>query len=248
MSDIFLSYSNQDRERARPIVSALEQEGFSVWWDRKIGPGKSYEEVIEAAIDAAHVVVVLWSSTSVTTDWVKVEANEGLSRKVLVPALIDAVRPPIAFRMIQAARLIGWPEEPGTREEFRNLVDAVRSLVPTPAAPAGRPSDLAAKDQIDNSARLTENEWIERFTTKHGVDRAATARRIMAWMNAKGTTFVTSSLNPSFGMCVIAESLQKKVYPFFIKANGKTAIELSYLMKLPAFAPDDARRAIIEKT
>jgi hypothetical protein len=47
MSDIFLSYAAEDRDRARAVVQALELCGWSVWWDRDIGAGQSYDQAIE---------------------------------------------------------------------------------------------------------------------------------------------------------------------------------------------------------
>ena len=34
MSDIFISYASEDRDRVKSLARALEQEGWSVWWDR----------------------------------------------------------------------------------------------------------------------------------------------------------------------------------------------------------------------
>ncbi len=38
MADIFLSYVQEDRERAKVLVRALEQKGWSVWWFRTLNP------------------------------------------------------------------------------------------------------------------------------------------------------------------------------------------------------------------
>ena len=37
MADVFISYASEDRERVKPIVGSIEDAGFSVWWDRRIG-------------------------------------------------------------------------------------------------------------------------------------------------------------------------------------------------------------------
>ena len=37
--DVFLSYKAEDRARLKPLVEALEGEGFAVWWDAQIGGG-----------------------------------------------------------------------------------------------------------------------------------------------------------------------------------------------------------------
>jgi hypothetical protein len=36
MSDIFLKYASADRDRAQRIAAVLEDQGWSVWWDRTI--------------------------------------------------------------------------------------------------------------------------------------------------------------------------------------------------------------------
>ena len=54
MSDIFLSYANDDLARVLPLVQVLEQHGWSVWWDRRrIPPGAAYTYAIEEALGAA---------------------------------------------------------------------------------------------------------------------------------------------------------------------------------------------------
>ncbi len=61
MTDVFISYANQDRARAQMLAQALEARGLSVWWDREIVAGQSYDEVIEHELETAKSVVVLWS-------------------------------------------------------------------------------------------------------------------------------------------------------------------------------------------
>ena len=105
MADVFISYASADRERARAISERLSTLGHSVWWDRTIPPGRIFDDVIQEALDAAKCVVVLWSATSVRSNWVKTEASDAMARNRLVPALIDNVPPPIEFRRVQAANL-----------------------------------------------------------------------------------------------------------------------------------------------
>jgi hypothetical protein len=108
MSDIFLSYASQDRPRAQELAETLSRYGWSVWWDRQIPPGKTFDQVIEEELNVARCVVVLWSQESVLSRWVKTEASTAAQRDILVPALIDDVTIPLEFRLIQAARLVDW--------------------------------------------------------------------------------------------------------------------------------------------
>ena len=110
MARLFVSYSSDDQPIVRELVRHMEAAGHSVWWDRDIAAGTRYEERIERELSACDIVVVVWSSSSISSPWVRAEAQEGLSRNILVPLCIDDVRPPMAFRAIETAFLVGWPE------------------------------------------------------------------------------------------------------------------------------------------
>jgi hypothetical protein len=132
MSDIFISYASQDRERAKELAGALEQFGWSVWWDRQIPPGKTFDQVIEEELNAARCVIVLWSKDSVASRWVKTEASAAAEREILVPALIGDVKIPFEFQRIQAAHLVDWRQ--GTpHQDFDLLVKAVERTLGQPS-------------------------------------------------------------------------------------------------------------------
>ncbi len=142
MSEIFVSYDSQDRDRIKPLVEALKAEGWSVWWDRDLIAGPSFDEKIEEALDAARCVVVAWSEYSVKSRWCRTEANEGLERQILVPLRIDEVRPPLAFRSSQTASLNGWPREPC---ELDALLSGIRQCLSLSAtASVGPDSGMAS--------------------------------------------------------------------------------------------------------
>ncbi|TFH43780.1 MAG: toll/interleukin-1 receptor domain-containing protein [ANME-2 cluster archaeon] len=128
-----LSYKKEDRPRAKIIVEALEQHGYSVWWDCIIPPGKTFAQVIKESLDAAKCVMVLWSRQSVSADWVNNEAAEGAKRRIIIPVLIDDVEIPFEFRRIQAARLVDW-QETLSNPEFDLLLNSIREILGQPAA------------------------------------------------------------------------------------------------------------------
>jgi hypothetical protein len=70
--------------------------------------GKTWRNVLEEALQNMRCMVVLWSANSINSEWVKEEAEEGKTQRKLVPILIESVKPPMGFRTIQAADLIGW--------------------------------------------------------------------------------------------------------------------------------------------
>ena len=140
--DVFLSYSRQDEKLAGRFAQLLENEGLTVWWDRKIPPGKTWDQVIGTALDEARCVVVLWTPASVKSDWVKEEASRAARRGVLVPALLEEAEAPLGFGRIEAAELSGWRGETDN-EELQAFLAAVRELAgrespPTAGGTAGQ--------------------------------------------------------------------------------------------------------------
>ena len=108
MADVFISYSRKDRDRVRQLADLFADQGWSVWWDPRIPPGKTYTEVIEQELAASRAVVVAWSTKSVSSQWVQNEARVGAERGVLVPIRLDQVKIPLEFSHLQTADLSEW--------------------------------------------------------------------------------------------------------------------------------------------
>jgi CHASE2 domain-containing sensor protein len=128
MSDIFISYAREDRDKAKALAGLFQQQDWSVWWDRNIPPGRSFDEVIEEALGAAKCVVVLWSKNSASSDWVKGEAAEALQRKILVPVRIDSANVPLEFRRLQTVDLSDWRGDAG-HPELGGFLEAVAANI-----------------------------------------------------------------------------------------------------------------------
>lgn len=128
MSDIFISYAREDRDKAKALAELFQHQDWSVWWDRNIPPGRSFDEVIEEALGAAKCVVVLWSKNSASSDWVKGEAAEGLRRKILVPVRIDSANVPLEFRRLETVDLSDWKGEAG-HLELGGFLEAVAANI-----------------------------------------------------------------------------------------------------------------------
>ncbi len=128
MADIFISYAKEDRSRVEILARALEARGWSIFWDFTIPVGKTWRQVITEALDDAKCAVVVWSSASINSEWVHEEAEEAQERRILVPAMIDRVKPPLGFRRMQAARLFKWAGE-SNHPEFRKLLDSIEAIL-----------------------------------------------------------------------------------------------------------------------
>ena len=160
MADIFLSYASEDVERARLLAAALESRRWSVWWDRQIPHGHDYTVFIQQQLDAARCIVVLWSKASVSSGFVRDEANEGLNGR-LVPLFLEAVKPPLGFRQLQTANLSNWSGG-ASHDEFKRLVDSIAAIVPPSVPPIPANSPLAGRP-VDAGAPSHESSQNEPF-------------------------------------------------------------------------------------
>jgi hypothetical protein len=134
MSDIFISYSSEERHRVLPLINALEKTGWSVFWDRTIPAGKTWRQVIGAEIRTCRSVVVAWTESSITSEWVLEEAETGKRRQILIPVLLDEVEPPFGFGTIQAANLAAWDGACSSPAFTRLVGDIAAILGPAPIA------------------------------------------------------------------------------------------------------------------
>lgn len=105
---IFLSYARADQAVARKLARALDEAGFSVWWDTLIEGGAAFAQTIEAALERCDAVVVLWSHHSIASDWVLDEAARGRELHKLVPVTVDGTLPPLGFRQYHSVDVSAW--------------------------------------------------------------------------------------------------------------------------------------------
>ena len=131
MASVFLSYAHEDQPRALRVAQALEKAGHQVWWDRNIRAGRRFSVEIDEALTTAEWIVVLWSKASIMSPWVQDEAVVARDSGRFIPALLDAVVPPLGFRQYQAINL---------GISFRKNIDvAVRPLLAALTKPSDAP-------------------------------------------------------------------------------------------------------------
>lgn len=131
MANIFVSYAREDAGVVEELASALQTAGHTVWWDRQIKGGRQYSREIEAELNRADKVIVLWSRDSVESPWVRDEAATARDSERLVPISLDGTQAPLGFRQFQTIDL-----KTSTRrhsEGFDLVLNAIRDETPTAA-------------------------------------------------------------------------------------------------------------------
>ena len=127
MSDVFVAYSSRDRKFSTNLVEILEESGFGVFFDVNIAAGDLWRDKIFSALDRAKVVIVLWSKSSVQSEWVRAEADMAVHEKKILPILIDKIDIPLGFRTIHTLDLSDFEEYPSLKEhpQFQYLVKSI---------------------------------------------------------------------------------------------------------------------------
>ena len=97
--------------------------------------------MLEEELIKARCLVALWTTTSIASRWVRIEAYEALQNEKLVPVLLDKVRPPLEFRQTQTFDLIGWN---GDRQDARlaHLLADLTALAKAPGSHGGTPRPI----------------------------------------------------------------------------------------------------------
>jgi hypothetical protein len=81
---IFVSYARDDIAVARALVEYLRAHGAAVTWDQDLHAGADFERAIRTVIDAAPAAIVVWSSVSAASAFVRDEARRAMAAGKLV--------------------------------------------------------------------------------------------------------------------------------------------------------------------
>lgn len=138
MTDIYIAYAREDRERIRPLAEMLQFEGWDVWWDPS-EPTLDSSAALDQKLGTAGAILVVWSGYSRGSEHVRSEAATGLYKNKLIQARIDTASPPRPFDQVEVMNLAGWR---GEREdpEWRRMVQAIRLY-------AGQPNGARQQQQ-----------------------------------------------------------------------------------------------------
>jgi hypothetical protein len=155
MADIFISYSTADRATAAKMADFLQEEGYSVWWDRELSAGQQFAGEIAQALADCRAAIVIWTPSSIKSRWVLGEAEAAASTEKLIPVREDSLSEsqlPIGFRalhtialsdragLVRAVQARDTPRKAASRWDIikmrlaRHLLAARRWLTPRNAA------------------------------------------------------------------------------------------------------------------
>jgi TIR domain len=144
--DIFISYSQPDRDCAFELTHHLEADGFSVWIaPRDVSPSAEWAAEIIEAISAARAMVLVFSASSNDSPQVRREVERAVHKNLRVlPFRIENVLPSRSLEYFLSSQhwLDGFP---GPRmPHYERLCGCLRQWLTDTPAPGARPEPAAS--------------------------------------------------------------------------------------------------------
>jgi adenylate cyclase len=152
MADVFVSYCRRDKARVQPLVAAIDDMGWSVWWDPGIVPGQEFDRQIDTELKQAAAVLVVWTPESVESRWVRGEARDAAERGILVPVRFENAQLPIDVRAFHTIDLDDVARDPRS-PRIRELLDALGTLVDRRHAATSDAPTVAPKTPVRPHAK-----------------------------------------------------------------------------------------------
>lgn len=153
--DVFVSYSQPDREVAFAIVSQLETRGISVWIaPRDVAPGSAWAEEIMDALSKARLLVLVFSSHSNDSVQVGREVERAVARHIpVLPFRIEDMPPSRSLEYFLSSQqwldAFSLPRE----SHYSALCAHVAALLTdTPAAHADAPPVAGTPARLKNAS------------------------------------------------------------------------------------------------
>jgi len=145
VSDIFVSYSQTDRECAQELVEILEAQGLECWIaPRDISPSADWAAEIIDAISAARIMLLVFSASSNQSPQVRREVERAVHKGVTVlPFRIENVVPSKSLEFFLSAQ--HWMDAfpPPREDHYRRLAKYLSTLPPAGAPPGAEPTAAA---------------------------------------------------------------------------------------------------------
>ena len=153
---MFISYSTENLEVVREIRSILEAEGWDLWIDIEevTLDSEVSEEIRQAIVSETSFVLLLWSKTAASSEWVRREIL--LAGKNLVVAQLDDEPLTEGFKSRRAADLSSWVAS-SNAEVMNTFLRELALKVPLPTT-----SEVRNHSQgrlADRIGQISAGEW-----------------------------------------------------------------------------------------
>jgi len=133
---LFLSHASEDKEDfVRPLVSALQEAGFTVWYDEyELTMGDSLLKKIDKGLRECNFGVVVFSKYFFEKDWTQSELDglftrESQSQKIILPIWKDVTKADVLEYSPMLAGRLGVPASKGIDAIVGEIQRAVQATM-----------------------------------------------------------------------------------------------------------------------
>lgn len=175
--DIFISYSQPDRECAFELTHTLEAQGFTVWIaPRDVSPAAEWAAEIIEAISAARVMVLVFSESSNGSPQVRREVERAVHKDLrILPFRIENVLPSRSLEYFLSSHhwLDGFP--PPRAAHYERLCgylrqwltdSAVQPAAPEPAGAIATPLAAPGPDRRSGDGKRISADELRELETR----------------------------------------------------------------------------------
>lgn len=159
VAKVFISYSSRDREVATYIAEELKTAGSDVFIDyQRLSAGDNFVNTIGVEIEQCHYLLVLLSTHSLESKWVKSEVSYAFNKdKTIIPVLLDGdVEIGADFFFLNTLHFVdltGWPATDEITEQIENLLSVVSRPI-VEATDAASENTNQTPREISNTEKL----------------------------------------------------------------------------------------------
>lgn len=157
---IFVSYSHNDSDRVLPIISALQERGFRVWYDAGIEAGTEWPEYIAEHLDGCSTFLAFLSKHAIDSHNCRREINFAIElRKDPLVIHLEDTQMSLGMRMQLSTLQAMFRNRHSTQDSF--LDELCRNRLLAPCRGSSNQKDEAelffnrAKTAYDNGDYLT---------------------------------------------------------------------------------------------
>lgn len=132
---VFVSHSVKDKASADAVVAHLEQEGVTCWIaPRDVLPGADWGESILDAIEAAKIMILIFSRNANSSSQIKREVERAVNKDTyIIPFRLDETEPTrsLEYFISTSQWMDAFP--PPLEKHFQRLMSAVSAVLGNPS-------------------------------------------------------------------------------------------------------------------
>ncbi|PWQ93456.1 toll/interleukin-1 receptor domain-containing protein [Leucothrix arctica] len=158
MTDLYISYSTRERHWVSKLVSALESDGYSVWWEHVAVLGDDIRPDSQTALEAAKNVLAIWSPLAVDDYWVLQDAKQAEQSGKLISVFYKTAELPSAFNRSDIASLKEWNSGDKSDAAYQEFVSTLKAIVRP-----SQPTESRRKEALQERKLRIQAEQAKRY-------------------------------------------------------------------------------------